>query len=168
MGGEASIEGDVYSYEIFLLEMFLGKRPTNKMFKDDLNLHNFAKMALPERLVQIVDPIRLPREVEETLGITVAREDKNEHEIQVDEETHRCVNPCQIDASVHKCLVSILDNELACLVVSPKERKNMEEVNRELNLIKKRFSWLQDPQIWSSLKESKLRYCYISNLNLHN
>lgn len=122
MGGEASIEGDVYSYEIFLLEMFLGKRSTDKMFKDDLNLHNFAKMALLERLVQIVDPILLPREVEETLAITVTREDNNEHEIQVDEETHRCVNPCQIDAGVHKCLVSILDIGLACSVESPKEK----------------------------------------------
>nr|XP_023912162.1 probable LRR receptor-like serine/threonine-protein kinase At3g47570 [Quercus suber] len=139
MGGEASIEGDVYSYRIFLLEMFLGKRPTDKMFKDDLNLHNFTKMALPERLVQIVDPILLPREVEETLAITVAREDNNEYEIQEDEETHRCVNPCQIDANVHKCLVSILDIGLACSVESPKERKNMEEVDRELNLIKNAF-----------------------------
>ena len=66
MGGEASTEEDVYSYGIFLLEMFLGKRSIDEMFKDSLNLHNFAKMALPERLVQIVDPILLPREVEET------------------------------------------------------------------------------------------------------
>ena len=44
-------EGDVYSFGVFLLEMFLGKGPTNEMFKDDLNLHNFVKMALPERLV---------------------------------------------------------------------------------------------------------------------
>ena len=62
MGGEASTEGDMYSYGIFLLEMFLRKRPTEEMFKDGLNLHNFAKMALPERLVQIVDPILLPRD----------------------------------------------------------------------------------------------------------
>ncbi|XP_050249278.1 putative receptor-like protein kinase At3g47110 [Quercus robur] len=54
MGGEASIEADVYSYGILLLEMFLGKRPTNDMFKDGFNLHNFAKMALPERLAQIL------------------------------------------------------------------------------------------------------------------
>ena len=123
MDGEASTEGDVYGYGIFLLEMFQGKRPIDKMFKDDLNLHNFAKMALPERLVQIVDPILLPREVEETLAIAVAREDNNGHVIQADEETRRCVNPCQIDANVHKCLVSILDIGLACSVESPKERK---------------------------------------------
>ena len=48
MGGEASTKGDVYSYGVFLLEMFLGKRPTDEMFKDNLNLNNFVKMALPE------------------------------------------------------------------------------------------------------------------------
>ena len=54
MGGEASIEVDVYNYGILLLEMFLGKRPTNDMFKDGLNLHNFAKMALPESLFKFL------------------------------------------------------------------------------------------------------------------
>ena len=72
--------------------MFLGKRPTDKMFKDGFNLHNFAKMVLPERVGQIVDPILLPREVEETATSTVAQENNNENEIQADEETHGLVN----------------------------------------------------------------------------
>ena len=55
--------------------MFLGKRPTDNMFKDGLNLHNFAKMALPEKLVQIVDPILLPREVDEAPIAIVATRD---------------------------------------------------------------------------------------------
>ncbi len=140
MGGEASIEGDVYSYGILLLEMFLGKRPTDEMFKDSLNLHNFAKMALPERVVQIVDPILLPREVEEAPIATVAaREDNNEHEIQVDEEAQGTANLCQMDANMHKCLVSILETGLACSMESPKERMKMEEVTKELHLIKIAF-----------------------------
>ena len=56
MGSDVSTKGDVYSFGVFLLEMFLGKRPIDEMFKDDLNLHNFVRMALPKRLVQIVDP----------------------------------------------------------------------------------------------------------------
>ena len=75
MGGEASIGEDVYSYGIFLLEMFLGKRPIDVMFEDGLNLHKFAKTALPNWLVQTIDPILLPREVEETLTSTLVRED---------------------------------------------------------------------------------------------
>uniref|UniRef100_A0A2N9HWK5 non-specific serine/threonine protein kinase n=1 Tax=Fagus sylvatica TaxID=28930 RepID=A0A2N9HWK5_FAGSY len=65
MGGEASTEGDVYSYGILVLEMFTGRRPTDDMFKDGLNLHDFVKMALPKRLIEIVNPMLLPREVEE-------------------------------------------------------------------------------------------------------
>ena len=139
MGGEASTEGDMYSYGIFLLEMFLGKRPTDEMFKDGLNLHNFAKMALPERLVQIVDPILLPREVEEMQTSTLAREYNNENEIQTDEETLDIVNLCHIDANLHKCLVSVLEIGLACSMETPKERMNMEEVIRKMHLIKKAF-----------------------------
>ena len=79
MGNEVSIEEDVYSFGVFLMEMFLGKKPTDEMFKDDLNLHSFVKMALPGQLVQIVDPTLLIREVEEIPAATVAaREYSNE------------------------------------------------------------------------------------------
>jgi serine/threonine protein kinase len=65
MGGVVSTQGDVYSYGIFVLEMFSRKRPTDKMFKDGFNLHNFVNMGLPEKLVQIVDPNLLMKEVNE-------------------------------------------------------------------------------------------------------
>ena len=69
----------------------------------------------------------------------VAREDNNENEIEADEETHGIVNQCQMDANVHKCLVSVLEIGLACSAESPKERMNMEEVTKELHLIKNTF-----------------------------
>ena len=140
MGGEASIEADVYSYGILLLEMFLGKRPIDEMFKDGLNLHNFAKMALPEKLVQIVDPILLPREVDEgPIAVVAAREYNNGNEIQVDVGAEGISNLCQMDPNLHKCLVSILEIGLACSMESPKDRMKMKEVTRELHLIKKAF-----------------------------
>ena len=140
MVGEASIEADVYSYGILLLEIFLGKRPTDNMFKDGLNLHNFAKMALPEKLVQIVDPILLSREVDEDpTTIVVAREYNNGNEIQVDMEAQGIPNLYQMDPNVHKCLVSILEIGLACSMESPNDRMKMKEVTRELHLIKKAF-----------------------------
>ncbi|KAK7817616.1 putative lrr receptor-like serine/threonine-protein kinase [Quercus suber] len=49
------------------------------------------------------------------------------------------VNPCQVEANVYKCLVSVLEIGLACSVESPKERMNMEEVSKELHSIKNAF-----------------------------
>ena len=141
MGSDVSTEGDAYSFGVFLLEMFLGKRPTDEMFKDDLNLHNFVSMALPKRLVQIVDPALLIREVEEMPAATVAaREYYNENEIEADEETQGIVNHSQVEANVYKCLVSVLEIGLACSVDSQKERMKMAEVSKELHSIKKFFS----------------------------
>ena len=120
--------------------MFLGKRPTDDMFKDGLNLNNFAKMALPEKLVQIVDPILLPREVDEAATVIVeARVYNNGNEIQVEVEAQGIPNLCQMDPNVHKCLVSILETGLACSMESPKDRIKMMEVTRELHLIKNTF-----------------------------
>ena len=140
MGGEASTEGDMYSYGILLLEIFLGKRPTDDIFKDGLNIHNFAMMALSDRIVQIVDPTLLLREVDEApTKIVAAREDNNDNEIQVDKEAQGIVNLCPTVANVHKCLVSILETGLACSMESPKDRMKIKEVTRELHLIKSAF-----------------------------
>ena len=124
MGCEASIEGDVYSFGVFLLELFLGKRPTDEMFKDDINLHNFVKMALPEGLVQVVDQTLLIREVEEMpAAILAAREDNHENEIEADEETQGIVNVCQLEANVYKCMVLVLGIGLACIAWSNQKKE---------------------------------------------
>ncbi|XVF24094.1 hypothetical protein REPUB_Repub13aG0097700 [Reevesia pubescens] len=59
LGSNVTTYGDVYSYGILLLEMFTGKRPTDEMFKENLNLHKFVKTALPNRVAEITDPILL-------------------------------------------------------------------------------------------------------------
>jgi hypothetical protein len=70
MGGKASTQGEVFSYEIFVLEMFMGKRPIDKMFKDDFTLNNFVNMVLPEKHVQIVDSNLFKREANEFVVTT--------------------------------------------------------------------------------------------------
>ncbi|XP_040957993.1 probable LRR receptor-like serine/threonine-protein kinase At3g47570 [Gossypium hirsutum] len=65
MGSELSTKGDVYSYGILLLEMFTGKRPTDEKFKEGLSLHNFVKSALPDRVIEILDPILFEERVQQ-------------------------------------------------------------------------------------------------------
>lgn len=57
MGGRVSTLVDVYSYGILLLEMFTGKRPTDSMFRDNFNLHNYVKMAIPDQVMRTSDPL---------------------------------------------------------------------------------------------------------------
>ncbi|GFY99126.1 leucine-rich repeat protein kinase family protein [Actinidia rufa] len=59
MGSEVSAKEDIYSYGILLLEMFTGKRPTDDMFQDGLNLHNYVKMAFTYRVGEVADPLLL-------------------------------------------------------------------------------------------------------------
>ncbi|PON42463.1 Tyrosine-protein kinase [Trema orientale] len=128
MGGEPSKQGDMYSYGILMLEIFTGKRPTDEMFKDDFNLHNFVKIALPERLVQVVDSALLSIEVEET---TMRREDgrrfNNGGAVEINIQS-----PNRISIRLEKCLVSVLEIGLACSEESPNERMNMRDVIKEL------------------------------------
>ncbi|XP_058068702.1 LRR receptor-like serine/threonine-protein kinase EFR [Magnolia sinica] len=68
MGGKVSTQGDVYSYGILLLEMITEKGPTDDVFKDNLSLHHFAKLASAERVIEIVDPQLLLEEAEAIQG----------------------------------------------------------------------------------------------------
>ncbi|XP_043694418.1 probable LRR receptor-like serine/threonine-protein kinase At3g47570 [Telopea speciosissima] len=95
MGGRATIQGDVFSYGILLLEMFTGKRPTDQMFTDDLNLHNFAKVALPVHVMQILDPTFLPRE------------EKSEEIEKI--ATNRIEGPSHRTDQLQDCITSIIE-----------------------------------------------------------
>ncbi|KAL5568494.1 hypothetical protein UlMin_025069 [Ulmus minor] len=135
MGGEASIEGDIYSFGVLILEIFTARRPTDQIFKDSYNLHNFVKTALPERLVEITDPILLSMEVEEESP----RRGINRNIV---ESTHEIVerdNLRHVTVKTRSCLLSVLQRGLACSRESANERASMKDVVRELHLTKSAF-----------------------------
>ncbi|KAH9766986.1 hypothetical protein KPL71_011118 [Citrus sinensis] len=59
LGNEVSTNGDAYNYGILLLEMVTRRKPIDFMFEGDLNLHNFARMAFPNRVMDIMNLVLL-------------------------------------------------------------------------------------------------------------
>ncbi|XP_047340241.1 putative receptor-like protein kinase At3g47110 [Impatiens glandulifera] len=65
IGSQMSMKGDVYSYGVLLLEMLTGKRPTDLMFANGLNIRNFASQVLTGNAIEIVmDPIILKCDID--------------------------------------------------------------------------------------------------------
>nr|XP_023906823.1 probable LRR receptor-like serine/threonine-protein kinase At3g47570 [Quercus suber] len=120
MGSQLSTNGDVYSFGILLLEMLTGRKPTNKLFKDDLNLHNFVKLALPGRVMEIVDH-SIFNKVGENDNMVSSWSDWTSGQIE--------------------CLISVFHIGLACSAQSSIDRMDMNRVALELLSIKRKFLW---------------------------
>ncbi|XP_072977005.1 LRR receptor-like serine/threonine-protein kinase EFR [Typha angustifolia] len=119
-GSTVSTQGDIYSYGVFLLEMFTGIRPTNAMFKDDLNLHKYTKMFFPERIKDVVDRRLL---IEEDI-----EQGTDDREIKED----------TVDGS-RQCLVSIFEIGLRCSEEEPRNRMQMGVVAETLQAFRESF-----------------------------
>ncbi|KAJ0085563.1 hypothetical protein Patl1_07631 [Pistacia atlantica] len=126
MDGHVSRLGDIYSYGILLLEMFTGKRPTDEMFKDDLNIHNFVSMAFPNHIMDIVDPSLLFEEENEEDGV--------EETMMRKFETQR-----NNKKKMEEFLVLVLRIGLMCSTTSPRERMTMNDVVNNLKAIRDSF-----------------------------
>ncbi|KAF7814810.1 putative LRR receptor-like serine/threonine-protein kinase [Senna tora] len=124
-GSEISTQGDVYSFGILVLEMLIGRRPTEEMFKDGLNLHSYVKAAYPNNLWEIVDSALLLIQIQE--NATSVNE-----EISMEEPIFKHPNE-------EKAILSLFEIGLVCSVESPKERLNMMNVTKELNRIRNSF-----------------------------
>ncbi|KAK3422611.1 hypothetical protein EUGRSUZ_G03051 [Eucalyptus grandis] len=113
MGSGVSIEGDVYSYGILMLEMFTGISPTTEKFKENFNLHNFVEEALPKRVLEITDPI-LVQEVESNAGQSRK-------------------------STIQNCLLMIYKIGIACSVGVPRDRMSITDVTAQLCSIRDRL-----------------------------
>ncbi|XP_077225768.1 receptor kinase-like protein Xa21 [Tasmannia lanceolata] len=112
-GGHVSTTGYVYSYGILLLEIFIGKRPTDEMFKDGLSLHKFVQFSFPDRVMEILDPLVLVDDDEgRATNITENYNDKIRR--------------------LQECLVSLVRIGVVCSAESPRERMEMGGVVKEM------------------------------------
>ncbi|KAJ4780047.1 Leucine-rich receptor-like protein kinase family protein [Rhynchospora pubera] len=108
MGGRPSVEGDVYSYGILLLEMFTGVSPTDERLRDGVSLHKHVEMVFPEQVRHIIDS-----------KLFSASDD-------VESNTNASEN-------IFDCLVSVIQCGLWCSKESPKDRISIKDVIKQLN-----------------------------------
>ncbi|GAY66122.1 hypothetical protein CUMW_246240 [Citrus unshiu] len=99
MGSEASMTGDI----------FTGRRPIDAVFNEGHSLHEFAKTALPEKVMEIVDPSLL---IEVMTNNFMIREDKR--------------------VKTEECLNAIIRTGVLCSMESPFKRMDMRDVVAKL------------------------------------
>ncbi|KAF7849490.1 hypothetical protein BT93_L0731 [Corymbia citriodora subsp. variegata] len=117
-GSKVSREGDIYSYGVLLLEMFTGLSPTSDMFRDELNLRNYIAEALPQRAMEITDPVLLHE-----------GESHNSFQDSLHERNH----------IFQECLETIYHVGLACSMEEPRRRMSIDKVATQLHLIRKKL-----------------------------
>ncbi|CAL4897942.1 unnamed protein product [Urochloa decumbens] len=111
-----SSAGDVYSFGIVLLEIFLRKRPTDDMFNDRMNIVKFVETNFPARILRIVDPELLEEQNNSSRETSVSMKEKS-----------------------LECLLSVINIGLDCTKSSPNERMGMQEVAAKLHGIKEAY-----------------------------
>jgi serine/threonine protein kinase len=111
-GRRASTSGDVYGFGIILLEMMIGKRPTDPMFKDGVSIVDFVDSNFPHEIDHVIDAYL----IEEWKDITQVKKVPENY--------------------IHECLVSVLKLALSCTHSVPSERMNMKEIACKMHAIK--------------------------------
>ncbi|XP_060674046.1 probable LRR receptor-like serine/threonine-protein kinase At3g47570 isoform X2 [Ziziphus jujuba] len=129
MGAQVSIQGDSYSYGILLLELFTGKRPTDDMFKDGMSIHQFVAVALPNHVMDIVDP-----------SLLFEDDEYEENGNDIEEIAMNNVNPrVNVGRRTNDCLVSVMQIGLMCSRLSPGERMLMHTVVNKMQAIRESY-----------------------------
>ena len=113
--------------------MFTGKRPIDEMFKEGMSIHKFTAMALPEHVMDIIDPLMFLEEDEED-----ANDERNEDDIEeraIIEEAHH-VN---VSSRIKDCMISVFQIGLSCSTTPPDERMPANVVVNEMKAIRDTF-----------------------------
>lgn len=124
LGSEVSKNGDMYSYGILLLEMMTGKRPTDPIFEKGQNLHNFARTASPDHLMEMAaEPMLLNSDED-------AKDINNKNQVKD-------------GRSKKDCFISVIKIGVACSMESPHDRMDIVNVIRELHSVQTTLSSIQ-------------------------
>ena len=110
LAGRVTTKGDVYSYGIVLLEMLTGKKPTNNMFVEGMDLQKWVGNAFPNRVGEVVD-ISLLRSTSTSI-----------------EEDNNLI-----------CLRQLINVGLLCTKESPEGRPSMMDIVGTLQIIRETF-----------------------------
>ncbi|KAL8141185.1 hypothetical protein V2J09_007206 [Rumex salicifolius] len=111
IGSKISLEGDMYSFGIIVLELMTSKRPTDPMFNDALNLHEYAKVNLPARVMEIVDQRMI-------------------------EDANMFCGRTDVDIKKIECIKSLIMIGIKCSIELPQERMKIKDVVDELRSIR--------------------------------
>jgi hypothetical protein len=95
-----------------LLEILTGKRPTDPMFKDGLDIVNFVERNFPHQIFQVIDD-HLKQECNDF--------------------SQRNMVPENV---VNECIVTLLQVALFCTRLLPSDRMNMKQIASKLHAIK--------------------------------
>lgn len=105
MGGPVYTMWDVYSFGVLLLELFIGKKPTDGSLGEGLDLRTYVERSFPGRIEEILDPTMVLEEEENSV----------------------------MDLQTCEVLVSVLGIGLTCTNESPRERMGIHHVLQQLN-----------------------------------
>ncbi|XP_050877646.1 probable LRR receptor-like serine/threonine-protein kinase At3g47570 [Lathyrus oleraceus] len=131
LGGKASTSGDVYSFGILLLEMFIAKKPTDEMFKEGLNMNNFVSEMGEKQLLNIVDQRLINHYEYSTQNFSSDSHSGGSGDISYSDGsntywTHKA----------EECIASAMKIGLSCVAHHPKDRWTMREALSKLQGIK--------------------------------